>query len=627
MSTINNQPIHFTTSNLLRAQINERVTYPTLGAFTNVIADGYTLLTGEPDAITNVNSRAPFSRLHLVDDAGTMAPNVYAQEYGFRNWMRNGITFSGNSDQAYIGQRYAGDDNTDFVIQWSDNINGSPWGTDRMKFVFCGGYNSSSHTGQSSIQGLEAMRLWPQDGDNVNVGIGDFSVPNTDPTERLHVLTGRARIQQLPDNPEASTLTKVLVVDDSPTPSGERGVLKWRNINNLAGCDWQVQANNDVASVYNGSGCPWNYDNFVGIGMQNPKAKLQVEYSAEGANFTGDVTVSTLWSNTIGGRALMGYARTASAAHFINANFTGVSGVATNAKFSYGVQGLAINVSNSPAADIIGVFGNAVCTANAGRAVGLLGKASGAGNGTWAVWSEGAQFSTTGSAWTTSDATLKTQIEAYDGGLDLIMQLQPKRYQYATGEFPWLNLPTGPQVGLIAQDMEAVLPELVRDVHRPAEVDSLGNEVVAAMDFKAVKYDALIPLLVSAVQEQQATIAHMQQQLAACCAAQDQGMAPQDGTTPKQSSQAGELKEQRLRIIPNPLAELTTLEYVVPTAGRVSLVVSSIDGKPLGTLREEQAEAGAYSYTWNTGLLAAGTYLCTYLFNGAVVVQRAVKVR
>ncbi len=95
LMTLANQPIHFTTSNVLRAQINERVTYPTLGGFTNVIADGYTLITGEADAITKVNSRAPFSRLHLVDDVGAMDPKVYAQEYGFRNWMRNGITFTG----------------------------------------------------------------------------------------------------------------------------------------------------------------------------------------------------------------------------------------------------------------------------------------------------------------------------------------------------------------------------------------------------------------------------------------------------------------------------------------------------------------------------------------------------
>ena len=256
-----NQPIDFSTANLLRAQINERVTYPTLGAFTNVIADGFTLITGQPDAITNVNSRAPFSRLHLVDNTGAVNPNVYAQEYGFRNWMRNGITFSGNSDQAYIGQRYAGDDNTDFVIQWSDNVSGSQWGTDRMKFVFTGGYNSGSPSGQNSLQGLEAMRLWPRDGNNVNVGIGDFSVPNTDPTERLHVLSGRVRIQQLPDNPEAPTLTKVLVVDDSPSPNGERGVVKWRNINNLGGCEWTLLgapgSNSDISTAYaSNPGCP-----------------------------------------------------------------------------------------------------------------------------------------------------------------------------------------------------------------------------------------------------------------------------------------------------------------------------------------------------------------------------------
>jgi hypothetical protein len=87
------------------------------------------------------------------------------------------------------------------------------------------------------------------------------------------------------------------------------------------------------------------------------------------------------------------------------------------------------------------------------------------------------------------------------------------------------------------------------------------------------------------------------------------------------------LKEQRLLVVPNPVADLTTLEYYVPQAGQVSLQVSTSDGKPLATLRQEQAEPGAYSYLWNTTKLAAGTYLCTYLLDGAVVVQRAVKVQ
>ncbi|MBK6893561.1 MAG: T9SS type A sorting domain-containing protein [Flavobacteriales bacterium] len=91
--------------------------------------------------------------------------------------------------------------------------------------------------------------------------------------------------------------------------------------------------------------------------------------------------------------------------------------------------------------------------------------------------------------------------------------------------------------------------------------------------------------------------------------------------------QENDLQEQRLLIIPNPVADLTTLEYYVPKAGKVSLQVSTSDGKPLATLREELAEAGAYNYSWNTTKLAAGTYFCTFMLDGAVVVKRAVKVK
>ena len=117
-----NQPIDFSTANLLRARLNGNVTGP-IGPspatqFPNINRDGFLLLSGAPDAFTNTDSRAPFTRLHLVDPAGgSTDPLAYAQQHGFRPWQRNGITFTGNSDQAYIGQKYNGNDNTDFVIQ------------------------------------------------------------------------------------------------------------------------------------------------------------------------------------------------------------------------------------------------------------------------------------------------------------------------------------------------------------------------------------------------------------------------------------------------------------------------------------------------------------------------------
>jgi len=105
----------------------------------------------------------------------------------------------------------------------------------------------------SCLQGMEAMRMWPVDTSNVNIGIGDFFGGNvvdpinvTDPTERLDILTGRLRIRQLPDNAETDSAFRVMVVDNTNDPL-ERGVVKWKDITSLippltADCEWTMPA-------------------------------------------------------------------------------------------------------------------------------------------------------------------------------------------------------------------------------------------------------------------------------------------------------------------------------------------------------------------------------------------------
>ncbi|MBZ0206891.1 MAG: hypothetical protein K8H89_11245 [Flavobacteriales bacterium] len=114
-----NYPIDFYTSDLFRARINERVTYPSLNNFTNIPADGFTLITPS-DHYFSFNPKGPFSRLHLAEGDGDNA-----QAFGYRLWQRNGVTFTGNSDQGYIGQKYNREheegDLTDMVIQQNDN--------------------------------------------------------------------------------------------------------------------------------------------------------------------------------------------------------------------------------------------------------------------------------------------------------------------------------------------------------------------------------------------------------------------------------------------------------------------------------------------------------------------------
>jgi hypothetical protein len=293
LKTVANQPIDFSTADLFRARINPKISYA-IGTEPTDARNGFMLLSGRDNFPQQV--KGPFTRLHLVDDVGANNPTTYAQEIGYRKWMRNGITFTGNSDQAYIGQKYAGDDNTDFVIQWSDNPDVQPWGTDRMKFIFSSVF-TGDHTGMGSEYGLEAMRLWPKNEKEVNVGVGDFfAAGNTDPTERLHVRDGRVRIEQLPSDPEADNLLKFLVVDDTPSPSGERGVVKWRYLPPSSNtCDWELNSGGQLLTTAwrapgtNGN-CPdsrW----LVGIGTQVPSYKLVVKHDYADQAVSGGVYV------------------------------------------------------------------------------------------------------------------------------------------------------------------------------------------------------------------------------------------------------------------------------------------------------------------------------------------------
>ncbi len=96
-----NQPIEWYTDAIARMRMNPTVSTG-VNSFASAPRNGFVLLSGQPDAFTNGSSYAPFTRLHLVDDAGSsVAPIVYAQALGYRPWQRNGITFTGNSDQSY----------------------------------------------------------------------------------------------------------------------------------------------------------------------------------------------------------------------------------------------------------------------------------------------------------------------------------------------------------------------------------------------------------------------------------------------------------------------------------------------------------------------------------------------
>ena len=106
-----------------------------------------------------------------------------------------------------------------------------------------------------------------------------------------------------------------------------------------------------------------------------------------------------------------------------------------------------------------------------------------------------------------SDARLKLNEKKLDKALDKLMQLEPKSYEYDTLSHRELKLPAGEQVGLVAQDVEKVLPELVTEFAAPVDPSERANTATDEPEtFKGLNYTGLIPVLVGAIKEQQATI-------------------------------------------------------------------------------------------------------------------------
>ncbi len=97
-----------------------------------------------------------------------------------------------------------------------------------------------------------------------------------------------------------------------------------------------------------------------------------------------------------------------------------------------------------------------------------------------------------------SDARYKKQITRLQNPLEKIMAINGVEYFMRTDEFPTKHFDTNLQVGLIAQEVEKILPQAVQT-----------NED----GYKAIDYAKVVPLLVEGIKEQQKQINNQQQQI------------------------------------------------------------------------------------------------------------------
>ena len=235
-----------------------------------------------------------------------------------------------------------------------------------------------------------------------------------------------------------------------------------------------------------------------------------------------------------------------------------------------------------------------------------------------------------------SDQILKQNIDTITNALGIINQLQPKTFTYKTSVYPQMSLPSGPQFGLIAQQVQTVVPALVNNAVHPEVV--LENVNYPAVSYLTLEYQQLIPIVIralqqadrkivkldSTVQAQNSVIQNLTNSINACCEnqqARPTGINNNDKNAVKNQLNV-DLSDKDVIVldqnIPNPYAEQCIITYNVPEQYKFAQIIfKTVDGKIIKAVDIEKKGRGQLNVFAND--LSNGLYTYTLIVDGKII--------
>jgi hypothetical protein len=299
--------------------------------------------------------------------------------------------------------------------------------------------------------------------------------------------------------------------------------------------------------------------------------------------------------------------------------YTGVYGSGIYGVYGVGKNGGDAVRGEATGAGTYGVYGR---SASSHGVVGITGNTS-----AYAGYFGGNVYST--GTYQGSDRTLKQDIGDVTSAIDILNKLQPKSYNYRQdGKYKQMNLPVGKHYGFIAQDVEQILPGLVKETtfetratlpnEKQANGTAVSNmpatEATEKMTFKALNYMELIPLVVKGIQEQELRlqqqerlIQNQQQQIDELKTL----VSRLTGAPNTLTSAGGSLNQNS----PNPVQGSTRIAYTLPngtTSARLLLTDNA--GK---TIKSMQLTASGVIHI-NTATLSSGIYTYSLIVDGRI---------
>lgn len=240
-----------------------------------------------------------------------------------------------------------------------------------------------------------------------------------------------------------------------------------------------------------------------------------------------------------------------------------------------------------------GAGGNLTCSSIYDDGAGHVGFGFGATPSTVVNVSINGSSATFGGSYNVSDIKFKKNIKTIENSLDKIMLLEGKTYNWKKEEYKNINFTDELQYGLIAQEVQKVLPSLV--------LKTDNGEL-------AMNYIGLIPVLIEGMKAQQSQIVALNNQIADLVS---KGILDENKITDGKTYFSSNY--------PNPFETSTKIDYFIDkTIKEAQIMVYDMNGSTIS--KYDLKERGTTSsLVINKENMKSGIYFYTLITDGAVI--------